>query len=73
MNQRDRAMNALYRSNLDLLRDIVGEAQNQPPLGCADGSIPEELWYILRDAEKAGREFKRLFNLANDGAIKRRW
>jgi|WetSurMetagenome_2_1015567.scaffolds.fasta_scaffold651834_2 hypothetical protein len=31
------------------LRDILDEAQNEPPQGAADGSVGAELWTTLRD------------------------
>jgi hypothetical protein len=33
------------------LRSVLDEAQNQPPLGDADGSIDEAMWTKLRSVE----------------------
>lgn len=57
MNQREQAkalvrnMGILHnRSGTEvLLRDLVGEAQNGPPHGGADGSLDEPSWTALRD------------------------
>jgi len=54
--QRDRirpAMARLYRNALDRhalveAKHILDEAQNGPPEGAADGSLPEALWEALR-------------------------
>lgn len=59
MSQRKRAEQILEKLRLptdDELRALdlaLGDAQNQPPLGEADGSINEQAWYALRDAIEA--------------------
>lgn len=41
------------------LEDVLGKAQNSPPLGAADGTIDEESWYALRAYINALRELRR--------------
>jgi len=66
MTQRTRAENIITKRELppekdmDDLQDIVGEAQNGPPQGSADGSINENAWYALRDHVDAVRSARRL-------------
>lgn len=56
--------------HLERLQGVVGDAQNQPPLGVADGSVNENSWYVLRDLAEAARKYtavladaRRLFNV----------
>jgi hypothetical protein len=37
------------------LEDILGRAQNRPPLGEADGTINDKAWYALREIVKSCR------------------
>lgn len=57
-------LHAELRRDLDDLDELVGEAQNSPPQGLADGTIPEDRWYTLRDIVKTGRELLRLLEKA---------
>lgn len=57
MTQRHAALEAVKALkadplNVELVSDlerVVGEAQNRPPQGLSDGSIPAEMWTHLRD------------------------
>lgn len=63
MTQKERALDILdplptlgtVEAIADILEEIVGEAQNEPPDGGSDGSITEEEWYIFRDTARALR------------------
>jgi len=50
------------KDNLDKLYDVLGEAQNSPPYGIADGSISKETWTKFSEMTKVGREFCVLVN-----------
>jgi hypothetical protein len=57
VTQLQRALKAWDENDLDALQDVIAQAQNQPPLGEADGSICESTWYVLRDAHRIAREY----------------
>lgn len=44
---------------LDRLDTVVGEAQNAPPEGCADGSIDPQTWAALARVVVAGHAYVR--------------
>jgi hypothetical protein len=47
----------IYEEQIDQLDAVLGEAQNQPPLGTADGSISARRWTRLRALMVAARAF----------------
>ena len=57
MNQRERAMEhyttlmefPFNRGDLNALHGVIMEAQNQPPQGRADGSLPADLWTAFQE------------------------
>lgn len=67
-NQRDRADEILHHihspvhTDLEKLREIIGSAQNHPPLGIADGSITESQWSILANIYSHGMALSRFLN-----------
>lgn len=61
----------LLVEKLDQLQDLLDDAQNAPPNGMADGSIPEPLWsallqlcrsvpQVVADVQRVHREFTAL-------------
>jgi hypothetical protein len=44
------------RPHLDALRDVLGKAQNGPPDGDGDNTIPEAVWSRLNRAAQLFRE-----------------
>lgn len=48
LTQLERAIEAVQKLELTEAELVLGESQNQPPLGEADGSISERRWYQLR-------------------------
>lgn len=66
MNQKERARllidkileDPLNADHQDELKELLGEAQNKPPQGQADGSIDSDLWYILGGITTAGHAFR---------------
>ena len=69
-NQKERALQALDCYDINDLEQVIGEAQNRPPQGDADGSISEELWRALRDFVQAWRVVERADDLARELASK---
>ena len=55
MTQKQRLIDAMCADNIEEVELILGEAQNRPPLGEADGSISEPLWTAFRDWLQARR------------------
>lgn len=53
--QRQRAEAALAAQDVDALDAVLGEAQNGPPDGAADGSLTEKQWNALRTKSAALR------------------
>ena len=49
MKQLELAKVAIKNSDYALAREVLGRAQNRPPLGESDGSMTEAQWYALRD------------------------
>lgn len=61
-------------TDADVMRDQLGtllaEAQNAPPLGGADGTLPVNKWEALRDLEAALTRYT--YALAHASAVTRR-
>ena len=54
---------ALLEHALHELDRVVGEAQNGPPLGMADGSLDPEEWTQLRDHASNARQLLRVIEV----------
>jgi hypothetical protein len=59
VKQRAKLLQAIGRWDWALMEQIVGEAQNGPPHGSADGSISEHEWNAASDLVKAHQLFLR--------------
>ena len=70
LNQRERAEVAIVSGDVSMMRDVLYQAQNDPPLGESDGSMSPDQWMALRkllDRHKnlvdARREASKLFDI----------